>query len=96
MLLCTTCTIVLLSIGDDEGMLCHPCKVAVMPGSGSFVVCDIPWRKPRMQLFNSKGDFLMKFDIGLANCKEHPIVGLAIAPRGNNKYPLCWATLSIP
>ena len=67
-------------IGDEEGRLHYPWKVAVMPVSGNYVVYDGTSKKSRMQLFDEKGRFLKRFDT--VDRIAPAIVGLAIAPRG--------------
>ena len=73
----------MLSIGlgpHKVGKLWRPRKVAVIPDSGRFVVCDNSRGNSRLQLFDSGGRFLKKLDT--VECKARTIVGLEIAPPG--------------
>ncbi|CAG0883996.1 unnamed protein product [Darwinula stevensoni] len=53
--------------GRDEGHLWFPRKVAFLPQSGKFVVCDRGSERSRMQLFSRTGQFIKKITIRYIN-----------------------------
>ncbi|KAK3099629.1 hypothetical protein FSP39_007220 [Pinctada imbricata] len=65
--------------GRDEAQLWYPRKVAVMRGSGKFVVCDRGNERSRMQIFTSKGHFVRKIAIRYIDI----VAGLAISSQGH-------------
>lgn len=65
--------------GKEEGQLWYPRKVAVMRGSGKFVICDRGNERSRMQIFSKSGHFLKKIVIRYIDI----VAGLAITNDGN-------------
>ncbi len=65
--------------GKEEGCLWYPRKVAVLRPSGSFVVCDRGGERSRMQIFDSRGNFLLRIAIRFIDI----VAGLAVSRRGH-------------
>ena len=65
-------------VGREEGQLWYPRKVAVMRGTGRYVICDRGNERSRMQIFTKNGHFVKKIAIRYIDI----VAGLAITPQG--------------
>lgn len=64
--------------GREEGQLWYPRKVAVMRGTGRYVICDRGNERSRMQIFTKNGHFVKKIAIRYIDI----VAGLAITQQG--------------
>lgn len=59
-------------------MLWYPRKVAVLPESGHYVICDRGNERSRMQIFSQSGHFIRRIPIRFIDI----VAGLAISRDG--------------